>query len=429
MKCASPKSSRDRETSLLSDRDVNEILKREFPAGDFRLVDWSLKPLDEKNGFFGQYYHLHVTARVDVERTKKLRFFAKAMLPPDSAQHSLQMRNNFNINTFNKEIILYTDLAEQMRAIGDLEWMMKCYHCQRDVVIVLEDASLSGYVMLDKYVPFDEEHCVLVLRSLANLHSKSLILDERLRREGRSLPDLYGPLLQESLFSKEEIAKMLLGSCVWGFNALIDLDEELDDDDKTDVKRRIAEWTRDFTRLLGASGKHRNVICHRDTWANNIMFRYDPSGSPNGCRLIDFQFYTYCPPAIDFMTFLYFTNDRASRDRNLDSFARIYHDSFAQLLADEGFDANEHLSWTAFRDSFEDARNIAIVYAASCMQVMLLSSETVMRFIDNEDFMYGEKRAQLMRYQCEKEPIFKARLLEIVREIKDRLPDHPPLNV
>jgi len=432
VKSALPRTLRDRDgTSLLSDRDVDEILKRKLPAGESRqLIDWRLEPLDKKNGFFGQYYHLYVSARVNGGQTKNLRFFAKTMPPPDSPQHAFLLR----FDTFNKEITVYTDLAEQMRATGcgDLGWMVECYHCQRDIIIVLEDASLSGYVTLDKYVSFDEEHCVLVLRTLAKLHSKSLILDERLRREGRSVPDLYGHLLQEAVFTEDENANRLRTSCSLGFSALLDLVEGLDDDGKADVKRRMAEWTREFPRLLGPSGKHRNVICHRDTWANNIMFRYDPSGKPNDCRLIDFQFYAYSPPAIDFMMFLYLTTDRATRDRNLDRFARIYHDSFAQLLAEEGYDADECLSWTAFRDSCANARNISIIYSAFCLQMMLLSSETIMHYFfrDNfEDFVYGEKRGQLMLYQCEKEPVFKARLLEIVQEIKDRLPDRPPINV
>jgi len=425
----SAKTLRDRRgTSLLSDRDVNEILKRKLPACDSQLIDWRLEPFNKKNGFFGQYYHLHVTARVNGEQTKNLRFFAKTMPPPDSVQHNFLLR----FDSFNKEIILYTDVAKQMRAIGDLGCIVECYHCQRDTIIVLEDMSLSGYATLDKCVLFNEEHCVLVLRTLAKFHSKSLILDERLRRQNRSVSDLYGYLLQEAIFNEDEDANRLRASCILGFDTLLDLVEGLDDDDKADVKRRIAEWMREFSRLLGPSSKHRNVICHRDVWTNNILFRYDSSGKPDDCRLIDFQFYTYSPPAIDFMIFLYLTTDRASRDRSLDSFARIYHDSLSQFLADEGLDANELLSWTAFRDSCAYARNLSMIYAAFCLQIMLLSDETVMYYFRSnnfDDFMYGDKRGQLMLYQCEKEPVFKARLLEIVQEIKDHLPDRPPMNV
>ncbi|EFN82486.1 hypothetical protein EAI_00191 [Harpegnathos saltator] len=62
-----------------------------------------------------------------------------------------------------------------MDLAGRPEWAVECYLCKRNVIIVLEDASINGYVTMDKYVSFDEEHCVLLLRSLARLHSRSLV--------------------------------------------------------------------------------------------------------------------------------------------------------------------------------------------------------------------------------------------------------------
>ncbi|EZA59334.1 hypothetical protein X777_15979 [Ooceraea biroi] len=410
----------DRGTSLLSDYDVNKILKHKL-GGDsnFRLVDWRLELFGEGKGFLGQYYHLCVTAQVDGDDTKSPQFFVKTP-PPQTPQFDFLQRHD----TFNKEIVGYTDLARRMGVGESPAWMVNCYCCKRDVVIVLEDASLGGCATLDKYIPFDVEHCVLTLKTLSRLHSKSLILDERLRLEGRAIPDLYGHLLDEVLFSKDEISMRFLSSDITGIYTLIAV-----------VKRRIAEWSWKLPRLLGPSKKYRNVICHRDVWTNNIMFRYDPSGKLNGCRLIDFQFYTYCPPAIDFTFCLYLTADQATRDLHFDAFARIYHDSFAQLLAEDSFDAEDYLPWTTFRDSCMEVRNVAIVYAAHCLQIMLLSSNTTVEYFVNDtsdrlmDVMYGDGRRELVLCQCEKEPSYKARLLEVIHEIKDRLPDRPPMNI
>lgn len=421
------------ETSLLTDCDVNKILERKLGSDNFRLVDWRLESLGQEKGFLGQYYHLCITARVD-GKTESLRLFAKTPPPTHSPQYEFLQR----YDTFNKEITVYTDLMRRMNAdsreVAEFpRWIVECYLGKRNVIIVLEDVSTDGYATLDKYVPFDKEHCVWLLRTLAKLHSKSLILDERLRREdARTIFDLYGHLLNEVLFvSGDEKSENCLASSIKGICAMIDLIEDFDNNEKVAVKRRIIEWSRRISQLLAPSSEYRNVICHRDTWANNIMFRHDSIGNPNGCCIIDFQFLRYCPPAIDFACCLYLITDRATRDRNFDSFARIYHNSFARYLTEGGFDVEDHLPWTIFQKSYTEARNIALIYAVHNLQIMLLSSETTMDyFCDATDrlkqVLYGDERPKLVLYQCEKLPAYKIRILEILHEIKDRLPEHPP---
>lgn len=124
---------------------------------------------------------------------------------------------------------------------------------------MLEDASIDGYATLDKYVPFDEEHCIWTLRTLSRLHSRSLLLDERLRREsGRTIFDLYGQLLNEVLFVEgDDRSERALASSVTGLYATLDLIEEFDDKEKVVVKRRIAEWSRKISQLLAPSKEHR----------------------------------------------------------------------------------------------------------------------------------------------------------------------------
>ncbi|XP_011692030.1 PREDICTED: uncharacterized protein LOC105452535 [Wasmannia auropunctata] len=417
-----------RETSLLTDCDINKILECKFGSDNSQLIDWKLESLDGTKGFLGQYYHLRITARID-GKAQSLQFFAKAPPPAHSPQFEFLQR----FDTFNKEITVYTDLVRRMGAGGPPKWMVECYFCKRDVIIILEDASIDGYATLNKYVPFDKEHCVWLLRTLARLHSRSLLLDERLCREsGRTIFDLYGPLLKEVLFVEgDDRSERALISSITGVCAMIDFIEEFDDKEKIIVKRRITEWSRKISKLLAPSKEHRNVICHRDTWANNLMFRYDLAGQVNGCYIIDWQFLCYSPPAIDFVCCLYLTTDRNTRDRHFDFYARIYHDSLARGLSEEGLDVENCLSWTAFQKSYVEARNVGLVYAALNLQIMLLSSETTADYFCNsteklEQVLYGDERAELVRYQCEKEPMYKMRMLEILHEIKDCLPEHPP---
>ncbi|KYN00207.1 PREDICTED: uncharacterized protein LOC108776090 [Cyphomyrmex costatus] len=418
-----------RETSLLTDCDITKILERKFGSTNFRLVDWRLEPFNKTEGFLGQYYHLCITAQLDGE-TQSLQFFAKTPPPPHSPQFEFLQR----FDTFNKEITFYTDLVRRMGASGSPKWIVECYFWKRNVIIVLEDATIDGYATLNKHVPYDKEHCVWVLRTLSRLHSRSLLLDERLRREsGQTIVDLYGQLLNDVLFvegdDKSEKAAM---SGLTGICAMIDLIEEFDDKEKIAVKRKITEWVKKIPRLLAPSKEHRNVICHRDVWATNIMFRHDLAGNINGCCLIDWQFFCYSPPAIDFACCLYLTTDRSTRDRHFDFFARTYYDSLVQSLAEGGLDVENYLSWTAFEKSYTEARNAALILASLNLQVMLIDNESIAIYFCNstfeklEEMLYGDKRADLVHHQCEKKPTYKMRCLEIIHEIKERLPEHPP---
>lgn len=421
------------ETSLLTDCDINKILERKLGGDNFRLVGWRLESLGPAKGFLGQYYRLCITARVD-SKTESLQLFAKTPPPTHSPQYEFLQR----YDTFNKEITIYTDLMRRMNAdsreaIESPRWMVKCYLGKRNTIIVLEDMSIDGYATLDKYVSYDEEHCVWLLRTLAKLHSRSLILDERLRQEGgRTIFDLYGHLLNEVLFvAGDDRSEKIITSSIAGGCAMIDLIEEFDDNQKVVVKRRFIEWSRRISQLLAPSSEYKNVTCHRDIWSNNIMFRHDSTGNPNGCCIIDFQFLRYCPPAIDFTLCLYLNTDRATRDYNFDSFARIYHNSFARYLAEEGFNVEDLLPWTIFQKSCTEARNIAIIYAVLNLQVMLLSNETAADYFSDatdrlEQILYGDGRIELVLHQCEKFPAYKTRIFEVIREIKDRLPEHPP---
>lgn len=424
-----PQNRRQEETCLLTDHDVNKVLERKFRGGGgFRLVDWRLEPLEAK-GFLGRYYQLRVMASRADDKRENLRFFVKVP-PPDGDVMLKYLRES---DAFNKEIDVYTDLIRRMDRIGRSEWSVECYLCKRDVLIVLEDVSINGYAVVDKYVPLDEEHCVLLLKSLARLHSRSLILEERLRREGgRSFLDLYGDLLKEAFFiDGHDMTVATIAAGVKAIYAVIDLIRELDECEKISAKRRIGEWMLKVPRLLAPSSVRRNVVCHRDVWANNFMFRHDPAGKPRGCYLIDFQFFCYAPPAIDFAFCLYLSTDRATRESRFDAYARIYHDLFARNLAEEGFDVEEYLPWAEFQESYAEVRNTALAYACNALPVILLSSETTKDYFYNAadkvaEVMLGDGRMDLVLDQCRKMPAYKARIVEIILEAKDRLPEHPP---
>ena len=257
---------------LLDSSDVDKIVGRRLGTAEFRVSSWSLDMLGETNGFLGQYYTLSVT----MEDGGSLRFFAKTPPPTTSPQYDFLVRHN----TFNKEIDVYGEIIPEMGVGSGEKWLPDYYLGKNDRIIVLEDAVDSGYAMLDKYEAYGKGHWLLLARVIATLHSRSLILDERLRRgTGRTLFEVYGHLLEEVAFVESEpLAGKYLSSCVKGAWAMVDMNESLGGREAAAIKDWIGEWVPRLPELVVSSDRWRNVMCHRDLWSNNIMFKMDGEG-------------------------------------------------------------------------------------------------------------------------------------------------------
>ncbi|XP_066581453.1 uncharacterized protein [Prorops nasuta] len=420
--------SRDGEL-LLDERNLNEILLRRLAGKEFQLANWSIEPLSETNGHLGKYYYINAAVRLANGSSRKLRFFAKTPPSESSSQYKFLTR----YDTFGKEVAMYTDLLREMGRGKRGKWAVDCYLSEGNWLIVLEDATSDGYDMPDKRIPFDWERCVLGLKALSSLHSRSLILDEKLRRSGRSIHQLYGHLLKEVLFvDADQRSRKLLSASIAGSWAMVDLLDHLGNEEKARVKGRIDRWSSKISQLLMPSKRHRNVVCHRDLWANNIMFKLDSTAKPVGCYLVDFQFFCLAPPTIDVACFLYLTTDRSTRDRYFDSFVKIYYDAFETSLADENLDIRQYYPWESFLESLEEARSIAIIYATLNLQIMLMSREKVEEYFgestreDLEEILYSDKRADLVGELFKTSPFYRERNTEVILDVRDRLPDYPP---
>ncbi|XP_076166216.1 uncharacterized protein LOC143146092 [Ptiloglossa arizonensis] len=412
----------------LSDPEVNKIVERKLATTKFRVLQWSLDSLGETNGFMGAYYTLTVTVKCP-DGSRDLKFFAKTPPPTYSPQYDFMIRHD----TFNKEIIVYNEIVPRMGLGNGPKWIPDYYHGKNNTIMVLEHANHEGYVTPDKYVPFDEEHCVWVIRTLSTLHSRSLILDEKLRRSsGRTIHDLYGHMLEEmAITERDQGTRNYLNAGIKGAHVLVDLTDSVSREEKTTVKTRIAKWTLRLPKLMESSSKYRNVVCHRDTWANNIMFKRDPNGKPIGCYLVDYQFMRYSPPAIDFVLCLLLTTDRATRRRCYDSLVQVYHHTMRRELASEGMDVDQCLPLSEFLESCTEMRSIGLIFSVINMQLMLLTKQAVDEYFvgyneEMEQVLFNDKRIDLVLEQCRSMKAYQTRIGEIIEEIKDHLPDEPP---
>ncbi|XP_017878098.1 uncharacterized protein LOC108623809 [Ceratina calcarata] len=413
----------EKSTALLNDSDINNIVERKLRSNNFRVLQWSLDSMGETNGFLGSYYTLAVTVKIG-DKSRQLKFFAKTPPPIRSPQYDFLIRSD----TLNKEMIVYSEVMPRMGIGSSSKWLPDFYLGKKSIIIVLEDATQEGYIMPDKYIAFDEDHCILAAKTLSSLHSRSLILDEKLRRStGQTMFDVYGHVLEEVAFMKNDlVGNKYLSSCVVGACTMVDLVKGLKNDEATAIKEWIQSMIPRLPDLLVPSSKFRNVMCHRDVWANNMMFKTDSAGKPIGCYLVDFQFLRYSPPALDFVICFFLTTDRATRRRLYNRLIDVYYDSMSKELSSEGLDVEECLPRSQFVESCHELKEISLTYSIANMQIMLLNKDAVEEyFIGNceklEEYMYGNKRADLVLDQCRNARTFQSRITEIIEEIRELL--------
>lgn len=272
---------------ILQEEQCFEIIRkklRQDAMDDFSLVNYEIVPINEVNGFMGQYFTLKATVACSKSplQTKSINFFTKIPPPISSPQYDFAQE----YGTFKKEVALYTTVFPEMLDGLGKRCIPECFLGIENDVIVLEDMAHSGYTMTDKSTPFDFEHCKILMKTLAKFHAKSFIFEHQYKK---TLHDEFSHCMQETLWPADGKAKAMFDAAVKGIVSMIDLLTGLNDDQRSNFKEKIVKLCADHTDKLSPSIKHKNVLCHGDLWANNILFKYDADKKPIECCLIDFQ--------------------------------------------------------------------------------------------------------------------------------------------
>ncbi|CAL7937484.1 unnamed protein product [Xylocopa violacea] len=411
------------ESSLLLDSDVDKIVERKLRTTNFRVSQWRLEQLEKVDGFLGQYHRLYVTVKTG-DRTERFRFFAKAL--PLSGSHLCSYV--VESNALNKEIAIYSELIPRLGPGTCSKWSSDFYLGKSNAILVLEDAKENGYETVDRYLTYDEDHCVWAVRTFSVLHSRSLILDEKLRRStGQTMLDVYGEMLSEVGLntSNPYVSKFLQASCI-GAESIIDLVEGLTSVERAALKQWANTWISRLPQMITRSKKFRNLISHGDVWANNIMFKEDSNGKVVGCYLVDMQYVRFSPPAIDFMMVSYLTTDYATRKQCYARLLDVYYDTMKKELASEGLDVERCLPRAEFLQSCDELRATVMAFALAYLPIMLISNDTLEKYSvksseGSNDVLHGDKRVEVVMLQWQITGQYKQRLTDLIIEIRDRL--------
>ncbi|XP_066591595.1 uncharacterized protein [Prorops nasuta] len=414
---------RDTAEKVLREEECFEIIRkklRQDSMDEFSLINYEIVPVEEVNGYMGQYFTLKATVacpRSPLD-TKSINFFTKIPPPASSPQHEFMAE----YGSFKKEVVLYTRVFPEVLDDRDKKCIPECFLGLEDDVIVLEDMVHSGYSMTNKFVPFDLEHCQVVMKTLARFHAKSLIFEEQCKK---TIRDEFSHCLEETLWPlKDGRAKAMFDAAVKGTVSMIDL-LDLDQTKREEFKRKVLEITMDHANKLSPSVKYKNVLCHGDLWANNILFKYDRDNKPVECCLIDFQLVRYNPPAHDIMCFLQFTTTRNLRDQHSDELFQSYYDAMTSVVKESELDIARIFPWDEFLQSINDLRTMCMTHGVLNTPIMLLESSAASKYFTEEPELLEEAlyvdRTPLICSQFKQVPKYRERMQDALLELHDRV--------
>lgn len=409
---------------ILKDEECFEIIRKKLHKDsmeDFSLVTYEMVPIAEVNGFMGQYFTLKATVACPQSPldTRNINFFTKIPPPMSSPQYDFIQE----YGSFRKEVALYTTVFPEVLDGVDKRCIPECFLGLEDDVIVLEDMAHSGYEMTDKFKPFDLEHCKVLMKTLARFHAKSLIFEELCQK---NLHDEFSHCMQETLWPlKDGRAKAMFDAAVKGIVSMIDLMPQLNEDQRREFRAKVIDLSAGHAGKLSPSVKHKNVLCHGDLWANNILFKYDSDEKPVECCLIDFQLARYNPPAHDILCFLQFTTTRKLREEHSEELFRVYHESMAEALRESNLDITRVFPWDEFIESIEDLRVMCITHGVLNIPIMLLEPSAASKYFSEEpdlleSVLYVD-RTPLVCEQLKDVPQYRARMIDALLELYDHV--------
>lgn len=405
---------------IISKDDCHEILKSKFGNGvDYKLVTFKLTPIFETLGFMGAYFRLKTTTFLN-GRNENLHFFIKAV-PHSEAQRKILAQTK----SFAKESKFYGSVVKSMNKYGIHiinECITRCYKVQDNEFMVMEDLSYQGYKTLSRTTPFTFQQLSITLRKLARFHASSLLLEETISKSTQSnyrLNKEFVDVLEEAIILQDENhegARVVLQGLKCRDHIIDKLCTWKTDEEKADLKARTKLLDKLYFQRVQSSDQFRNVICHGDLWASNILFK---SGD---CCFIDFQRTRYLPPAHDLLLVLYLTTNRRLRSKHMRDLIAIYYEELQQTLEKFGSDSGEIYPFQTFMASIEYMKPQVVCMSILQLQFIGAAPEDIQPYITDEKIseeVFVRDRRGFIDAMCERSGTYKSRLCEALLDLEE----------
>lgn len=406
----------------LTREDCYAILRSKLNTTNYDLINYVTTHLEEKSGFLGEHLKIKIDIIYNNEKLSEY-FFAKRI--PDSALTNFIMKSG----AFNNEKIMYDNIFHKMNLFGInniYNSVPKCYYITNDM-LVFEDLNTIGFEVINKHKSLDFDELVIVIKALANYHGSILLLEEILtnnnQQKFRVVEQYVNDIVEVNYVKdKDHLGYKAVDSAIKGLYTMVDLyPDPLSSITDNQFKNCIKKYyEQKVYELVSPSKKYRNVICHGDLWASNLMIKYDLY-TPIECRIVDFQIARLCPPAHDVMAVIYLTTSRKFRANYLNEIINLYHQELGNIMKKYNFNVENVLPWKEFSESCEEYKTYAIYQMTTHFPIIMMKSDDMAEFI--EDFEFSEKmmfddRTDFIKKMFEQDEQYRYILGESIKDLR-----------
>ncbi|KAJ8965961.1 hypothetical protein NQ317_009603 [Molorchus minor] len=398
----------------LTREDCYTIVRGKLNSDCYEFLGYKMTPLEEIAGLMADYFKIKIDVLYE-ETEEVINMFAKYM---PTANETMRQTS---ISIFKKEEFVYSVLLAEFSRVGlngITDFLPRCYFLRPNEVIILEDLTELNYKSLNSNEPLSYKYLHLIVKQIAKLHACSLLYEEKMTKElGEKfrLDEKYSEYTEEKFFqnSEEKLKKLhSVGIATIVDNIIVEFPEIPKDLSVIDFKQNVRQI---FDAMFE---KYRNVLCHGDLWAANILFRFDSDQEPTDCRIVDYQLTRYCPPAHDLLCLLYVNTNQETRNTHMPQLIDDYYRELKDIFETHDFDLNRIYPYELFIDSCDYMMPQSICQAALYYQTSLCPDIVASLVSDREKFNRYclVDRTEVMDEMLERDSV-RIRFREIVEEL------------
>ncbi|CAL4144096.1 unnamed protein product, partial [Meganyctiphanes norvegica] len=312
--------------AILNDSAVQAALTAD-QGEDAKLESWENVPFTNKGDNFASFVTSIQVKFKKGDQNRQISYVVKLnhcypkLLPdwPDLVPRLFEKEGKFYLEVLPELNRFMTESGQKLLPFP------KCYYAQYDEgkeIVILEDLRPKQFKMTDRRKGMDLQHATLVIQGLGRLHAASSLLLKKY-----SIDDLKSryPFIFKENWDQKVIEDMMAPAITNGKEMLI----------KIGGHEKAVSWLdKQLSEIYGffkmnyASSPPFNAICHGDCWNNNIIFRYNDTGSPVEMMLLDLQVNRWASLATDLNHFMFVSIEGTVRKPNVDQLLTEYYDTF-----------------------------------------------------------------------------------------------------
>ncbi|XP_031627329.1 uncharacterized protein LOC116343426 [Contarinia nasturtii] len=375
---------------------VRETVENELKSNNYK-INVSSASQSGDNNFIGVVYRVSFCKEKKIENG--VNSISKLILKV--APQNVARREQFMSRPcFLREIYLYNEVLPYFREFEESKGVIvdengfteypKCFRTvdiELDECVLLEDLSVSGFKMIDRYTEeVKADHVYLMMKLLAKYHAISFALKDQQPEKFKELSSN----LDEIFFCRDSMLRDYFLKQSEDLSNVVSGDEDAHLLEK--VKKLLQQHPMDVTADCFETGRDAAVIAHGDTWQNNVMYKYDNNGKPIDIRLIDWQIARHVSPIIDIVYFIFFCTTKELRDAHYDDFLKTYHETLSKHITKLGSDPETLFPYKLMLEHFHSLGKVGLILATVMLPIIMKDSAQEINLDEISEDVVGNKK-------------------------------------